>query len=206
MKKLIVFDLDGVIFDHLNFWDKVVKVYKTEKESKALVKKYLHTNYPKLVEEVTKLWIGKPKQPYLEEIKKAKYMPGAKETIKELKKRDYTIAIISSSPKELVLRAKKELNIDYVFYNEMLFDENDKFIGFNQHVGNLGKQKFLKQLCHEHYLDYKDVIVVGHDKNDIKMARVAGFVIGFNPKDKEFEKYCKVIIKKKDLREILKHL
>ncbi len=204
--KIIIFDLDGVIFDHLNFWDDVVKVYKTEKESKILVKKYLKTNYPKLVEEVTKLWLGKPKQLYLKEVKKVKYMPGAKETLKEIKKLGYTTAIISSSPKELVLRAKKELKIDYIFYNEMLFDKNNRFIGFNQHVGDMGKQKFLKQLCHELHLDYKDVIVVGHDNNDLKMGKVAGKTIGFNPIDKEFEKYCNIIIKKKDLREILKHL
>jgi len=204
--KLIIFDLDGVIFDHLNFWDDVTKVFKTEKEFKPLVKKYLFTNYQKLVEEATKLWKGKPKQPYLEAVKKVKYMPGAKEAIKEIKKRGYTTAIISSSPKELVLRAQKELGIDYIFYNEMIFDKDDKFIGLNQHVGNWGKQKFLKQLCHELHLDYKDVIVVGHDKNDIKMARVAGFTIGFNPINKEFEKYCNVIIKKKNLKEILKHL
>lgn len=203
--KLIIFDLDGVIFDHLNFWDEVVKVYQTEKESKILVKKYLKTNYQKLVEEVTKLWLGKPKQSYLEAVKKIRYMPGAKETLKEIKNLGYKTAIISSSPKELVLRAKRELNIDYAFYNEMIF-QNNKFIGFNQHVGDQGKQKFLKQLCHQLNLDYKDAVVIGHDQNDIKMARVAGFTIGFNPIDKEFEKYCNVIIKKKNLKEILKYL
>ena len=50
--KLVIFDLDGVIFDHLNFWDEIVKIYKTEKEINPLIKKYLHTNYPKLVDKL----------------------------------------------------------------------------------------------------------------------------------------------------------
>lgn len=206
MKKLIIFDLDGVIFDHLNFWYDVCEIYGTYKECETLAKKYLKSNYQRLVEECTKLWKGKPKQPYLDAVKKVKYMPGAKETIKEVKNRGYLTAVISSSPKDLVLRAQKELKIDYVFYNEMLFDKDNKFIGFNQHVGDMGKQKFLKQLCHELNIDYKDVIVVGHDNNDLKMGKVAGKTIGFIPIDKEFEKYCNIIIKKKDLREILKYI
>jgi phosphoserine phosphatase len=64
----------------------------------------------------------------------------------------------------------------------------------------------LRKICEEHNLFLKDVVVVVHEENDIKMARSAGLAIAFNSTSKELEKYCNVIIKDKNLIEILPHI
>ena len=50
--KLICFDMGGVIFKDVNFWMKVHEAFNTLDEGKILTKKYLHSDYNKLVEEV----------------------------------------------------------------------------------------------------------------------------------------------------------
>ena len=123
MPKLIIFDMDGVIFERINFWMQLHKVYGTYEEGKELTKKYVKTDYAKLVEEVVgRLWKGKPEKLFLDLVKSVNYTKGSKETFKELKKRGYIAVIISSGPKQLAERAKKEIGVDYIYTNELIFD------------------------------------------------------------------------------------
>ncbi len=140
-------------------------------------------------------------------VKKQKYLPGVEETFSELKKMGYKIAIISSGPKDLAKRAQKELGVDYIYTNELLIKDG-VVVGSKdiKHwlIRDKNKSESLRKLCDEHHIDLKNVIVVVHDDNDIKMARTAGFSIGFLPHADEIKKYCNVIISKRGLREILR--
>jgi phosphoserine phosphatase len=206
MNKLIIFDMNGVIFQP-GFWEQVHEAYGTEKQGKILTEKYLTTDYAKLVEEVVnKLWKGKSAKPYLDVIKKQKYMKGAKATIKKLKKRGYITAIISGGPRHLGLRAKKEIGIDLIFTNDLIV-KNKKITGeFKYPIAYQRKQVILRNLAEKYNIDFKDVAVVVHDDNDLRMAKTAGIAIAFNPSPGELLKYCRIIIRKKDLSEILKYL
>lgn len=105
--KAIVFDMDGVIFQHNNFWIELHKAFNTLEEGMKLTKKYIKTDYLKLVKEVIgRLWKGKPSKIYLDLINSQEYNPHAHEAIDELKKRGYKIIIISSGSYDLALRAK----------------------------------------------------------------------------------------------------
>lgn len=207
MTKLIIFDMDGVIFEHVNFWIELHKAYGTLEEGAELTKRYLKTNYQKLVDEVIgRLWKGKPAKPYFDLINKIDYKPKVKETIAKLKELDYKIALISSGPSDLAERAKNELDIDYIYTNKLVI-KDDKVLGTTDikhwplRFGN--KAKVLRKICEDNNIDFKDCIVVAHDDNDVKMARVAGFSIAFKPEDEELKKYCNIIIEKGDIDEIL---
>jgi phosphoserine phosphatase len=208
MGKLIVFDMDGIIFEHINFWLELHKLYGTYGEGAELTKKYLKTDYKKLVEEVIgRLWKNKPAEIYFDLVSKIKYKAGIRELIFELKKRGYKIAIISSGPSDLAKRAKKEIGIDYFYTNKLLI-KNKEVAGSKDlkywRVRDNNKQGALREFCRMHNLFLKDVIAVVHGENDVPMAKSAGFSIAFNPESKELEKYCNSIIKGKDIREILK--
>ena len=209
MKKLIVFDMDGVIFEPFNFWLELHKAYDTYEEGLKATKKYLKTDYQKIVDEVIgKLWKNKPSKIYFDLIKSVNYVKGAKETLKELKIRSYKIGIISSGPSDLAERAKKECGIDYYFTNKLLI-KNGKIVGSKDikywPIRHGSKKDPLEQICKLSKTDINESIVVVHEDNDIEMAEEAGFVIGFQPCE-ELKKYCNIIIKNKDLREILKYL
>ena len=197
--------MDGVIFQPKNVWLELHKVYNTHEEGLKLTKKYLHTNYQKLVDEVIgRLWKGKPESKFLKLINSIKYTKGAKELFSWLNKNNYKIAIISSGPKRLAERAKKDLDIDYIYTNELIF-KNGKVLGTTdiKYWPTRNKVEILRKLCKQHNIDFKDCIAIVHDQGDIKMAKTAGFSIGFNSENKELKKYCNIIINKKDLKELI---
>lgn len=212
MKKLIVFDMDGVIFKHTNFWHELHKVYGTEKEGFALTKRYVKSDYQKLVEEVIgRLWKGKAAKPYFDLIDSLEYVDGAKETLVELKKRGYLTAIITSGPSDLALRAKKDCYVDFIFANRLVI--KDGFVEGNTDmkywpIRHDTKNDPLMEICMLSKIPLADSIVVGHDDADIKMAKEAGLAIAFFPSSEEFTKHCEIVINEgeQDLRQIMKYL
>ena len=62
-------------------------------------------------------------------------MDGAFETISELKKLGFTTITVSGGPDILINRLKKELNLDYVFCNDLVF-ENNKLTNINVNVNH----------------------------------------------------------------------
>ena len=202
--KLICFDMDGVIFECTNFWMELHKKYNTYKEGLELTKKYLKSDYAKLVGEVVKkLWKGKPESAFLALINSVNYTKGARELFNWLNSKNFKTAIISTGDKKLAERAKKELGINYIYTNKLIFKKGIIGGEFKWSIASDRKSVTLKELCKILLVDLKDCVVVGHDHADIKMARIAGFTIGFCPEDKEFKKYCNVIINKKDLKELI---
>ena len=198
---LICFDMDGVIFKHNNFWIELHKIYETHEKGLELTKKYLKTDYPKLVEEVVnKLWKNKPESKFLELTNSLEYVEGAKELFTWLKDQGYKTAIISSGPRRLAERAKKDLNIDYIYTNELIFKDQKATGEFKWPIGADKKDEIFKKLCQENKLNPKDCIVVGHDHADLKMARLAGISIGFCPEEQE---HWNFVINKRNLNEII---
>ncbi len=204
---LICFDMDGVIFSHSNTWKKIHELFGTLDKGARLEKKYLKTDYPRLVDEVVnKLWKGRYAKPYYEMIKKLEYNPSAKELFKYLKKKGIKTAIISSGPVDLVRRAQKELGIDYAVGNELVIKDNVVTGEFKAAHDWHGKGATLKDLCKKEGIDLKDVVVVGDDSNDVSMMKIAGLSISFNSISEELDKIADITIKGNDLREILKHV
>ena len=205
--KLIVFDMDGVIFEHRNVWMELHKRFDTHEEGVKLTKKYLKTDYARLVQEVVvKLWKGRPAEPYLDIINNLKYFNGAEETIRELKKRGYRIAIISSGSTHAALRAQKELGVDYICANELVI-KDDKISGeFKWPVAYDRKAVILKKLADDHHLHLSEVVVVGDSPNDIRMMRLAGLGIAFCAETEDLKKVANVVIDKPDLKEIIPHI
>ncbi len=204
--KLVIFDMDGVIFDVENFWIKVHEVFNTLEEGKILTKKYLHTNYDKLVEEVVeKLWKGKNAKPYFELINSIKYIEGAKELFEYLKTKNYKTAIISGGSIHLAERAKKDLKVDYIFANELKIKDNVVTGEFLWPIG-AGKEKkveIIKSLCSKLNIKEKEVIYIGDTETDLEAFKIVGLAIAFNPKSKILEEKADITIKEKNLKKII---
>ena len=215
MKKLIAFDVEGVIFKHHNFWMELHKAFGTLEEGAELTKKYLTTNYDKLVQEVIgRLWKGKPAKPYFDLIANHEYVDGAKETFNELRKLGHTTMLISAGPYDLALRAKKEFGVDYIFANRLPI-ENGNVVGTSEmgywRIRNDSKVEPFEEIRTNLRLDGGKVVAVIHDKNDIKLAKhvksIGGEVIGFMfESHPEVEENCTKIVRSKNLTDILVHI
>ena len=183
MTKLICFDLDGVIVEPHNFWLELHKALGTLEEGTVLTKKYLYTDYQKLVEEVVhKLWKGKNAAPYYALIKKIAYLPGVAEIFKEIKKQDWMTAIISSGSLDLARRVQHDLGIDPIYANELIIKNNIITGEFVWPIGsgNHHKVKIIKHLCQDFGIKPKEVIYVGDSESDIEAFEFVGTSIAFN--------------------------
>lgn len=204
--KLIVFDMDGVIFTAKNFWLELHKVLGTYEEGKALTDKLLKTDYEQLVREVPgRLWKGKDSAPYFALIEKLEYLPQVKETLQELQKEGYKTAIISSGPKHAALRVQKECGLNYYHTHDLLIGEDGKFTGEYDYVSAYtDKEIQVQEFAKEAHCELSEVVFVGHDYNDVSALQFVGLGVAINPETElVYESADEVIYTMKELLELL---
>lgn len=201
--------MDGVIFKDVNFWMELHKVFGTLEQGKELTKKYLHTDYNKLVEEVVvKLWKGKDAKPYYNLVNGLEYLDGVKIVFKEIKKRDIITAIISASSIDVARRVQRDYGVDHIYANELVI-KNGKVSGeFIWPIGE-GREKkpeIIKHLCSDMGINLKEVIYVGDTETDIEAFKIVGKSIAFNSSSEELKKTANHVVDSNNLSNILKYL
>ncbi|MEK6940387.1 MAG: HAD family phosphatase [Nanoarchaeota archaeon] len=207
--KLVCFDMDGVIFKDVNFWMELHKKFGTLAQGIELTKKYLHTDYDRLVEEVVvKLWKGKNAKLYYDLVNSIEYLPGVQETFAHLKTRGYMTAIISASSIDVARRVQKDWGVDHIFANELVI-RNGKVTGeFIWPIG-AGKEKkaqIIQGLCFSLGISPKEVIYVGDGDTDIEAFKEVGISIAFNSSSEELKKVAKYSVNTHNLADVIKYI
>lgn len=209
MMKLICFDMDGVIFKDINFWMELHKKFGTLEQGKELTKKYLHTNYDKLVEEVVvKLWKGKDAKPYYALVNSREYLPGVKDVFSFVKKRDYITAIISASSIDCARRVQKDFGVDHIYANELVI-KNGKVSGefvWSIGAGKEKKAEIIKHLCNDFGIKLKEVVYIGDSDTDIEAFKIVGKSIAFNSSSDELKEVADHVVDSENLADVLKYL
>ncbi len=207
--KLICFDLDGVIFQDVNFWMELHTKFGTLEEGKRLTKEYLHHNYDKLVEEVViKLWKGKDAKPYYELVNSLQYLPGVKKVFSYMKKKDLVSAIISASSIDAARRVQHDYGVDHLFANELVIRDGKVSGEFIWPIG-AGKHKkaeIIRHLCKDLGISTTEAIYIGDSEADIEAFQEVGLAIAFNPQSEELKKVADYIVESKTLAAILPYL
>ena len=111
-------------------------------------------------------------------------MEGAKDSVKELKKRGYKIATITGSFDCIAQRMKDELDLDYV-YSNTLQEEDGVLTG--EVTGPLvdgSKKEVLQELMKLEKISAEECAAVGDGANDLPMLNLAGLGIAFHAKPK----------------------
>ncbi len=209
MKKLICFDMDGVIFKARNFWMELHKAYGTFEEGKILTEKYLHSDYDTLVREVVqRLWRGMSEDLYLKEVSSYEYLPGVKETFDHIKNKGYLTAIISASSVDVANRVQQDFGVDFVFGNKLVFKDGRVTGEFEWPVGagNEAKAKIVRELCSEQSIDLKDVVYVGDSKNDVEAFREVGVSVAFNCDYAPLKEIATHVVDSQDLSDVIQYL
>ena len=133
-------------------------------------------------------------------------MNGAKDTIRGLKNKGYKVVCFSGGFKNATTYFAKELDLDAEFSNVLHAKQGflTGLVGgemmFNDSKGQM-LLKLQKVLCVTH----KDTLVVGDGANDLSMFKYADNRVSFCGKP-ILEKEANIVIKNKDLREILKYI
>jgi phosphoserine phosphatase len=127
-------------------------------------------------------------------------MTGAKEACRILKAAGWKIMAVSGGFTIMTDRLQKELDLDYVFSNELLFKDG-KLDGVTINVDS-DKAKSAKIKIDEWGEKKEQIVVVVDGANDIKLFDICGLGIAFRAQDK-VKDLANVILDEKDLSKIL---
>ncbi len=182
MVRLIAFDLEGTLVKSVSSWVELHKRFGTWEKGKEYAELFFSgkIDYVKWAELDASLWRGHTREEIMKWANSVEYMEGAKELIEFLRENDFRIAILSSGLMCLAGRIARELGVDYVYANELLFDENGVVTGkVNPLVDFKSKGVILRELKEE--LKPELTVAVGDGYNDLSMFKEADVSIAINP-------------------------
>ncbi|MCD6524805.1 MAG: HAD-IB family phosphatase [Thermococcus sp.] len=180
--RLIAFDLEGTLVKSVSGWVELHKRFGTWEKGKEYAEMFFRgeIDYPTWADLDASLWRGRRREEIMEWVESVEYMEGVFELFQFLKERNFKIAILSSGLMCLARKVGGELGADYVFANELEFDEEGRITGkVIPHVDFEGKGTILRRLKEE--LKPELTVAVGDGYNDIPMFREADVSIAINP-------------------------
>ncbi|MBI2658973.1 HAD family phosphatase [Candidatus Woesearchaeota archaeon] len=213
--KLVCFDVDGTLIDNVTFsWQIFHDYFQTDRHRREDAKKKFFSGeitYLQWAEHDISLWreTNAKKEDFLKAIGHLKLMEGAMETLKELKRRGFKLAVISGSLNIILEKFIPDYNefFDDVFLNRIYFDENGLISGVEATEFDIdAKALALKKIAEREKIKMEECVFIGDYLNDMKIIQEAGLGIAFNCNYEELKKAADIVIEKKDLRGVLKYI
>jgi phosphoserine phosphatase len=200
-KKLIVFDMDGVLVDIQSSWSYIHEHFGTN--NKDTVEAYIQGEIGDNEFIKNDLFLWRSNNISFFDIKKIfdgiPLMTGARITIEEFKKHGIITAILSGGIDILARRIAEETGIEVVLANSISKEMKECVI----HVSPKGKDRALMELANSLNIQRRNIVSVGNSHYDVKMFQASGMGIAFNPSDTKVEKYADAVIKEKDLKKVI---
>jgi len=127
-------------------------------------------------------------------------MTGAKKACSALKQAGWKVMAVSGGFTIMTDRLSKELNLDYVFSNELIF-KNGKLDGVKINVDS-DKAKSAKIKINEWNEKKDEIVVIVDGANDVKLFDICGLGIAYRAQD-IVKDMATVSLEEKDLSKIL---
>ena len=199
---LIIFDIEGVLVDG-EFLPELARKIGKEKEVMDITLKGIRgeIRWEEGLKERIRILKGIRYKDALEVASSMQLMKNAEEAIgRKLKDLGFISIGVTGGFSILANRVKKQLKLNYVFANEMIFDDgklngiklnvnSDKTLALNETIKKLGVKK-------------GDTIAVIDGANDLKLFDLAKLKIAFNAQE-IVKKRANVVIDEKDLMKLI---
>ena len=179
---LAIFDVEGVLYD-AEYLPILAEKINKEQEIWDITKKGIQglINWEEGLKKRVELLKGISFETCVEVADSLPIMRGAKEACKTLKQAGWKILAVSGGFTIMTDRLVKELNLDYVFSNELIF-KNGKLDGVEIHVDS-DKAKSAKIKIDEWNEKKNDTTVIVDGANDIKLFDICGLGIAYRAQD-----------------------
>lgn len=179
---LVIFDVEGVLFD-AEFLPILAEKLNKEKEIWEITKKGIQgeINWEEGLVKRVDLLKGLSQETCQEVANSLPIMTGAKEACRALKAAGWKLLAVSGGFTIMTDRLKEELNLDYVFSNELIFKDG-KLDGVKIHVDS-DKAKSAKIKISEWNENKDDIVVVVDGANDVKLFDICGLGIAYRAQD-----------------------
>lgn len=209
---LICFDVDGTLVIHPNekiVWEILnMRFTGTDDANQERFRQYRagEISYPDWVALDVGDWLkaGATRAEIVEAIGDLRLIGGAHETLSELKRRGYKLAIISGTLDVVLETLLPEHPFDDVFVNRLDFNDRGTLTGWSATPYDVdGKARALRDIAAREGIPIERCAFVGDAFNDVDVAREAGFAVAFNPKCDEMIEACDVVVEGDDLSLLL---
>jgi len=205
--KLAVFDFDSTLMDGETI-DEFAKELGLKEKVAGITEMAMAGEldfFESLIMRV-KLLEGLDEKKVIEIAHSLPYMPGAKETITEMKKMGYTVVCFSGGFRVATSYAKDILGFNADFSN-VLHTKNGKLTGLvgGDMMFNYSKGDMLTRLQNILGISRENTFVCGDGANDLSMFQYADTRVAFCAKD-VLKKEATIKIEEKDLTKILDYL
>jgi len=179
---LVIFDVEGVLFD-AEYLPILAEKINKEKEIWEITKKGIQgeINWEDGLKTRVKLLQGLDFKTCQEVADSLPIMTGAREACKALKAAGWRLMAISGGFTIMTDRLQKELNLDYIFANELQFVDG-KLDDVTINVDS-NKAKSAKIKIEEWGIKKDDIVVVVDGANDVKLFDICGLGIAYRAQD-----------------------
>lgn len=179
---LVIFDVEGVLFD-AEYLPILAEKINKEKEIWEITKKGIQgeINWEEGLKTRINLLKGLDLAICQEVANSLPIMTGARETCRALKTAGWRLMAISGGFTIMTDRLKKELDLDYIYSNELLF-KNGKLDGVKINVDS-DKAKSARIKIEEWGEKKEDIVVAVDGANDVKLFDICGLGIAYRAQD-----------------------
>lgn len=178
---LVIFDMDGVIFEGRNFWLDLHRAYGTEAEALRLWEAYGETDYPRLGSlTASGVWRGRDAAVFGQLVAERRYVDGIHDVMARLEAWKMRTAVISSGPWQLAERARRELGIDLALANRLAIVDGRIAGTVEIMVDENRKDEVAMQVMAAFGAARARTAVIGDTPADARMAAVAGLAIAYD--------------------------
>jgi phosphoserine phosphatase len=213
--KLVCFDVDGTLIDNITFsWQLFHDYFQTDKHRREDARnKFMNgdISYLQWAEHDIGLWKEKnaKKEDFFKAMGPLKLMEGTLDTLQTLKKNGLKLAVISGSINILLEKFIPDFNefFDDVFISRIYFDEKGYISKVEATEFDMDKKaEALRKIAKKENIMLEECVFIGDYLNDMKVMQESGLGIAFNCHNDELKKVADIVIEKKDLREVLRHI
>lgn len=179
---LVIFDVEGVLFD-AEYLPILAEKLNKEKEIWEITKKGIQgeINWEDGLKKRVDLLKGLDQNICQEVADDLPIMTGAREACKALKTAGWKLMAVSGGFTIMTDRLQKELDLDFVFSNELQFVDG-KLDGVKINVDS-DKAKSARLKIEEWGIKKDDIVVVVDGANDVKLFDICGLGIAYRAQD-----------------------
>ena len=197
---IVAFDVEGVLVDG-EFLPEAARLVGKEKEVAEITRKGIsgEVDWENGLAQRIELIKGLPYDSCVSVADTLPLMKGAREATERLRQMDSILVGVSGGFSILANRVKRELKLDHIFSNELVF-HNDRLIGYGVLV-NSNKTMILDTALGD-LLQRDKIVAVVDGANDLDLFNIADLRIAFNAQN-VVKKRADVVIEEKDLARVV---
>ena len=208
---MAAFDMDGVLVDSISSWVHVHQQFGVNNDHSLLAYLGGEIDDREFIRRDIALWKKAEPGVTLDRIRdmlaSAPLVPGAAETMEELRRRGFKTAIVSAGIDLLSERVAKELRMDLQFANGLCADDSGRLSGEGVYrVRLMEKGKTVTEAASMLGVGRDNIVSIGNSRYDVSMFEHSALGIAFCPEDDLIKDRADAVVYEKDLRNILEHL